>query len=120
CFNVIGLGSSGFRGLISEEALGLLAYQGGRVAVLLDQLVMGPGLGDAAVFQDDNSVCTHDGGEAVGDDEGGPTPEQGSQAVERCGVGRGVQGRGWLVGDDHGRGSEQGPGDGGSLALTAG
>jgi len=118
--NLIRLCGSDLRGLVRKETLGLLPDHGRVVPVLPDQLLVGAGLGDAAIFQDDDAVGAHDGGEAVGDDEGGPTPEQGSQAVEGCGVGRGVQGRGGLVENDHGRVLEQRPGDGDPLALTAG
>src|SRR5687767_8938849 len=38
---------------------------------LAGELVVGALLGNAAVFEDDDAVGVHEGGEAVGDEEGG-------------------------------------------------
>ena len=73
---------------------------------------------DVAFAEDEDIVGVFDGGEAVGDDEGGAAFHEGVHGALDDLLGAGVDGRGgfiqdkdWLIGDD-------GTGDGELLLLT--
>ena len=81
---------------------------------------MGAGLGDDAVGDGDDPACGPDGGEPVGDDEGGAALGQGVEGLLDLGLGDGVQGGGGLVQDQDGGILQEDPGDGHALLLAAG
>ena len=51
------------------------------LALLLDELVMGAPLDNPALLHDHDAVRVADGGQAVGNDEGGSSGHQGVHAV---------------------------------------
>ena len=81
---------------------------------------MGALLGHGAGIQHDDAVGVPDGGEPVGDDQGGAAPHQPGQRLVDQFLVDGVQVRGGLVEHQHGRVLEQRPGDGQALPLAAG
>src|ERR1700730_6208157 len=81
---------------------------------------MGATLDDLTLLDDEDLVGAADGGEAVGDHEGGPALHEVAQAVLDHGLGLGVEGAGGLVEDEDAGVGQDGPGDGDALALAAG
>ena len=73
-----------------------------------------------AVLQDENAVRLHEGGDPVGDDEGGDPLPPGPKGVPDGGVRAGVHGGEGVVEDEDVVISRQGPGDGHPLLLAAG
>lgn len=67
------------------------------------QLVMGPLLGNAAVLDHQDAVGGPDGGEPVGDDQGGAAPAQLVEGMLDPGFRDAVQGGGGLVQNEDGR-----------------
>ena len=93
--------------------LGVHAAQG-------HQLLVGAGLGDEAVGNGDDPACGADGGQAMGDDQGGSAPGQGVEGLLDLRLGDGVQGGGGLVQDQDGGIFQENSCDGNSLLLAAG
>ncbi len=62
-----------------------------------DQLVVAAALDDAALFQHHDSVCSADGGQAVGDDKAGAAVHQAVHAALHQCLGAGINGGGRLV-----------------------
>ncbi len=60
---------------------------------------MGALLGDAALVHDHDQIRLTDGGEAVGDDEGGPAAEEAAQGLLDQALGLGSDAAGGLVQD---------------------
>ena len=108
--SVMGWGVSGPDGVAGVELV--------VPALLGDQLVVAAPLDDPALFQDHDAVGVLDGGEPVGDDEGGPPGHQGVHARLDQGLGPGVDGAGGLVQDQHRRVGHRRPGDGQQLPLA--
>ena len=75
---------------------------------------------DAAGFDDQNLVGATDGGEAVGDDEGGAAAHQVAQTFLNERFGFGVEAGSGFVENQDARIGEDGAGDGDALALAAG
>ena len=73
------------------------------LALLLDELVMGAPLDDAALLHDHDAVGVAHRGQAVGDDKGGAPGHQGVHAVLHQPLGAGIDGGGGLVQNEHGR-----------------
>ncbi len=73
-----------------------------------------------SLLDDEDLVGAADGGEAVGDDEGGAALHEVVQAVLDEGFGFGVEGAGGFVEDEDAGVGEDGAGDGDALALAAG
>jgi len=89
-------------------------------AVEIVEGLVGSTLEDLALFYDENLVGATDGGEAVGDHEGGAALHEEVEAVLDEGLGFGVErARGLVEYEDAGVG-EDGARDGEALALTAG
>jgi hypothetical protein len=89
-------------------------------AVELVELVVGAAFDDATVFDDEDLVGLADGGEAVGDDEGGASLHEEVEAGLDEGFGFGVEGAGGFVEDEDARVGEDGARDRDALALAAG
>ena len=66
-----------------------------------NQILVGSPLNNPAVVQDHDAVGVADGGQAVGNDEGGTALHQGVHALLHQGLGAGVNGGGGLVQDEH-------------------
>ncbi len=81
---------------------------------------MGADLGDAAGFEDDDAGGAADGGEAMGDEEGGAALHEVRERGLDVGFAFGVEGAGGLVEDEDGGVFEDGAGDGEALAFAAG
>ena len=81
---------------------------------------MGAHLGDAAPVEHHQPVGVAQGGEAMGDGEGGAPLHQREQAGLDQLLGLGVDRRGGFVQDQYARVVEDGAGDGDALALAAG
>lgn len=77
-------------------------------------------LNDAAVVQHHDGVGVLDRGEPVGNDEHRAAFHQSVHALLDNGLGVGVDGRGCLVQDHHGRVGHSGPGNGQQLPLALG
>src|SRR5699024_9951957 len=90
------------------------------LALFGDQFVVAAALDDAALFQDDDAVGVADGGQPVGDDEGGAAVHQAVHAGLDHRLGAGVDGAGGLVQDQHRRVGHRRPGNGQQLALALG
>ena len=82
-----------------------------------DELVVGPTLDDASLFQDHDTVGVLDRGQTVGDDEGGAPFHQRIHSRLHEGFGSGVDGRSSLVQDQYRRISHSCPGNGEELSL---
>ena len=86
----------------------------------LEQLGVGPVGHDLVLVQQDHPVGQRDGGQPVGDDQGGAAlhldPQSGMDPL----LDLDVDGAGGVVEHHDGRVDQQGPGDGDPLALTAG
>ena len=85
-----------------------------------DELVVGAAFDDAPGFEDEDDVGVADGGEPVGDDDGGAAFEGLVEGGLDGGLGGVVQGGGGFVEDDDAGLGEQQPGDGEALAFPAG
>jgi hypothetical protein len=106
-----GLGAgSGRPGDPAVEQLGEAAAAG-------PQLGRGAGLDDTAVGDHRDLVGLGDGGQPVGDDDGGPARAQALEGVGDAGLAGRVQVGGGLVQDQQGRVGDPGPGEGDQLAL---
>ena len=81
---------------------------------------MGAALDDAAGFDDEDLIGAADGGEAVGDDEGGAAAHQVRKAFLNEGFGFGVEAGGGFVENQDARVGQDGAGDGDALRLAAG
>ncbi len=68
-----------------------------------DEVVVVAFLGDLAVAQDEDAVGVADGGEAVGDDEGGAAGDQRAEVLLDGSLGLRVHRAGGLVEDEDGR-----------------
>ena len=79
---------------------------------------MGALLDDAAVVEDDDQVGIADGGETVGDDEGGAALHEGVHASLHKPFRAGVDARGGLVEDEHRGIADGSTGDGNQLSLS--
>ena len=100
--------------------IGLGLIELGVHPALCHQLVVGAGFGDDAVGDGDDASGGPDGGEPVGDDEGGAAPGQGVEGLLDLGLGDGIQGGGGLVQDQDGRILQENPRNGHPLFLAAG
>ncbi len=72
--------------------------EGGVEAAAGEEGLVGALLGDPALMHDDDQIRLADGGEAVGDDEGGPPVEKAAQGLLNQGLGLGVNAAGRLIG----------------------
>ena len=81
---------------------------------------MGAALDDSPLLDDEDLVGAADGGETVGDDEGGAALHQLRQAGLDHGFRLGVERAGGFVEDEDARVGQNGAGDGKALALAAG
>ena len=81
---------------------------------------VGSRLDDAALVDDEDAVGVADGGEAVGDEEGGSSLHEGFEGLLDETLALGIEGAGGFVEDEDGRVAEDGACDGDALALTAG
>src|SRR4051794_27208694 len=79
---------------------------------------MRPLLGNLAVFQDDDLAGAADGGETVGDDDGGAAVEEALEAALDRFLGADVDVGGGLVEDEDAGLGEEGAGEGDELALA--
>ena len=77
--------------------------EGGVIAALFQQFGVGALLPDALAVDIGDPVRIADGGEAVGDDQGGASPGQLFQCRLDVGLGDGVQGGGGLIQQQDGR-----------------
>ena len=75
---------------------------------------------DFAGFDDEDLIGAANGGEAVGDDEGGAAAHQVGEALLNQGFGFGIEAGGGFVEDQDARIGQNGAGDGDALALAAG
>ena len=89
-------------------------------AVELIEGLVGSAFYDLTLLYDEDLVGSADGGEAVGDDEGGAALHEEIEAVLDHGFGLGVEGAGGFVEDEDAGVGEDGAGDGDALALAAG
>ena len=89
------------------------------LALFGDECLMVSGFNEAAVVEDVDAVGVSYGGEAVGDDDGGPVFGQIVQSSLHCFFCLGIQGGGGFIEDNHGRILEEYPGNGDSLFLAA-
>ena len=87
-------------------------------ALLLDELVVGATLDDAALLQHHDAVGVLHCAQPVGDDKGGAAGHQGVHALLDQGLGAGVDGGGGLVQNQHRRVRHGSPGDGQQLPLA--
>ena len=78
---------------------------------------MGTGLDEATTVEHHDPVGGFDGGQAMGDDEGGAALTQGVERLLDFAFGVGVQRGGGFIENQDGRVLEQGAGDGDALAL---
>ena len=81
---------------------------------------MGAAFHDAAMVEDNDAVGPHDGGEAVGDDDGRAIAEHVVEGSLQEALAFGVEGRGGLVEDEQFGIAQQRAGDADALALSAG
>lgn len=81
---------------------------------------MGAAFDDLAVFHDEDLVGAADGGEAMGDDEGGAAAHEVGETFLDHGFGFGVEAGGGFVEDEDAGVGEDGAGDGDALFLAAG
>lgn len=81
---------------------------------------MGTLFGDPALVDHVHPVCIAHGGQAVGDDDGGPAFEQPCKRILDQGFGNGIDVGGSLVEDEDARIRQQCPGDADQLALPLG
>ena len=106
CFRGPGRGVSPLpEGLLGAVEAGVLPVQG-------HELLVGALLLDAAVVDDDDEAGGADGGQPVGDDQGGAAPGQLVKGGLDALLGDGVQGGGGLVQDEDGRIFQENAGDG--------
>ncbi len=81
---------------------------------------MGAVFDGAAIGHDDDHIGVADGGEPVGDDDGGPAFAQ----CRECGLDRGfafgIECRGGFIEEEDARVAQDGAGEGDALALAAG
>ena len=107
-----------------EEEVGFQAVLAGVEVVVAAlhgvELVVVAALDDEAAFDDEDLVGAADGGEAVGDDEGGAADHELVEAGLNHGLGLGIERAGGFVEDEDAGLGEQGAGDGEALALAAG
>src|SRR4051794_40170805 len=78
---------------LQMEELGVLTTQS-------DQLFVAAALDHSSMIENVNAVCRPYRGEAMGDDQGGPTPEHLVQRGKQLILGSGIEGRRGLI-DDH-------------------
>src|SRR6185295_8709768 len=88
------------------------------VAGLADEFGMVAGLGDAAVFQDDDEVGGFHGAEAVGDDEDGAVDHDEFQGAADEVFGFRVDGGEGVIQDEDAGVGDDGAGDGEALPLA--
>ena len=86
----------------------------------MDQILMSAPLHDLPVPDDQDLIRRQDGGQPMGDQDGGALLNQRINGGLNGGFGDGVQGGGGLVKDQQRRVLQQRPGDGNSLLLPAG
>lgn len=98
----------------------LLFEEAGVVAVAGEEFVVCAQFGDAAGYEDGDLVGVAGGGDAVGDEDGGPALHDGAKAVEDALFGVGVDAGEGVVEDEDARVADDGAGDGGALLLAAG
>lgn len=84
-----------------------------------DEFLMRPRFDDASVSDDVDAVGVLDGGESVGNDQGGAILHEFFEGGLNPPFRFGIQGRGGFVQNEDGGISEQGAGDGDALALAA-
>ena len=101
-----------FEALLFEEA--------GVVAVAGEEFVVGAQFGDAAGYEDGDLVGVAGGGDAVGDEDGGPALHDGAKALEDAFFGVSIDAGERVVEDEDARVADDGAGDGGALLLAAG
>jgi hypothetical protein len=94
--------------------------QVGEAAAAGAELGRGAGLDDTAVLDHRDLVGLGDGGQPVGDDDGGPAGAEALEGVGDAGLAGRVQVAGGLVQDQQGRVGDPGPGEGDQLALPGG
>lgn len=75
---------------------------------------------DAALVENQHAVHAAQGGEAVGDDEGGAAATEGVEVGLEAGLGLDVERAGGFVEDDDGGVAEEHAGKGEALALATG
>ena len=81
---------------------------------------MGAKFYDASLMQDGDRVGVADGGNAVGDEDGGATAHDFAEMIEDFVLGVGVDAGKGIVEDEDAGAAEKGAGDGGALLLAAG
>ena len=89
------------------------------VASLLDELFVCALFDDLSFVEDVDFVGVLDGGQAVGDGDGGACTHESLKGFLYESLALGVEGAGGFVKDEDGRVLEDGTGDGDALALTA-
>src|SRR5690606_25621953 len=89
-------------------------------AAALEELAVRPLLAQLAPVEDEDAVGVLDGGEAVGDDDGGAAAHEGVERVLDLALERGVDGAGGLVEDEDERVEGEGACEGEELALADG
>ena len=109
----------GRHGVGSGRAGHPAAEQLGEAAAMGAELGRGARLDDAAVLDHRDLVGLGDGGQPVGDDDGGPARTETLQGVGGAGLAGRVQVAGGLVQDQQGRIGDSGPGECDQLALPA-
>ena len=103
-----------------SEVAGLDVPEVGVGAVVGDEVIVVPFLGNLSVAQHEDAVGVPDGGEPMCDDECGFAFGDGGEVGLNRPLGFGVHGTGGLVEDHHGCVLEDGAGDAEPLALSAG
>ena len=89
-------------------------------AVEVVEVLVGSAFYDLALFDDEDLIGAANGGETMGDDEGGAALHEEVEAVLDEGFGFGVEGAGGFVENEDAGVGEYGAGDGEALALAAG
>lgn len=84
------------------------------------QLLMSTFLNDVALVEDEDAVGVFDGGEAVGDDDGGAVLHEELEAGLDMGFGEGVDAGGGFIEDEEGGVFEDNADEGDELALATG
>ena len=102
-----------------ERGAGLAGDEAAVEPAAGEERVVGPGLDDAPLVEDDDPVGVAHGREAVGDDDRRPVPREHVEGAAHRLLAHRVEVRRRLVEDQHGRVLQEGPRDGHPLALAA-
>src|SRR5690606_3562940 len=105
------------RGAVVHE---LELVEAGVEAAALEELVVRALLAQLAAVEDEDAVGVLDGGEAMGDDDGGAAAHEGVERMLDLALERGVDGAGGLVEDEDERVEGERAGEGEELALADG